>query len=274
MSRPDESITYLKDRGYCVVRMPRSDLKPLNTLWRAGKKDLTRLGDLSTILIKGANDLPLLSTDNVAPHQISGQESSRVKMEIGINLLGNIIQALGGSHLNLSLGFDKASSMTFKFENVLEDHIDLDRLDQYLSTSSVKPDQHAVTKALMDDEVYVITSILKTAAFTIQAKGDGNSSVGLEAPILLRAASGNLKVDTGKAAEGIVVYEGKTPVVFGFQAVQLIYDEKSQSYSTVDPLDPGKMAAKAIGEIRPNYLELDQGVFFRINDGSMSAGAA
>ncbi len=273
MSRPDESITYLKDRGYCVVRLPRSDLKPLNTLLRAGKKDLTRLGDLAAIMIKGANDLPPLSMDNVAPHQISGQKSSSVKVEIGINLLGNIIQALGGANLNLSLGFSGTKSMIFKFENVLEDHIDLDRLDQYLSMSSIKPDQKAVTSALIDDEVYVITSTIKTGAFAIQAKGDGNTSVGLDVPVIQQAASGSLKVDIAKAAEGTVTYEGKTPVVFGFQAVQLIYDEKDQSYTTVNPLDAGKMAAKAVGEVRPNYLTLDQGAFFRINDRAKAAGA-
>ena len=46
MSRPDQTITQLKDSGYCVLRMPRSDARPLQTLLRADKKDLVRLGEL------------------------------------------------------------------------------------------------------------------------------------------------------------------------------------------------------------------------------------
>ena len=43
MSRPDASIAFLRDYGYCVFRFPRASAEPLELLHRDGK-DLTRLG--------------------------------------------------------------------------------------------------------------------------------------------------------------------------------------------------------------------------------------
>jgi hypothetical protein len=77
--------------------MPRADAQPLQTLRKVGRKDLARLGELATITTAGANPLPRLSLDNVAPLEISGKESSSTKVEVGVNILGNLIEALGGS---------------------------------------------------------------------------------------------------------------------------------------------------------------------------------
>src|SRR5262245_27574332 len=82
MSRPDKSISFLKDAGYCVLRLPRADSRPLQTLLRTAKKDLIRLGELETITIAGTNKLPSISVDNEAPVDISGKESSATKVEV------------------------------------------------------------------------------------------------------------------------------------------------------------------------------------------------
>lgn len=268
MSRPDESITFLKDRGYCVLRVPRADARPLQTLLRADKKDLVRLGELGTISTPGSNPLPSLSIDNEAPVEISGKESSSTKVEVGLEILGGIIKALGGNALGINAGFDRAKAMTFKFENVLEDHIDLDKLDQYLSTSGFAAAGNAVTKSLKDNAVFVVTSTLKTNKFTVNAKSDSGVKVGLDVPVISGAASGSLKVETSRATEGTVSYEGKTPVVFGFQAVQIFTEDKGGRlvFSAMDPLKAGAAAARAAGKIEPTRLELDQGVFFRLED--------
>jgi hypothetical protein len=267
MSRPDQSITFLKDRGYCVLRTPRADTRPLQTLLRAEKKDLTRLGELATISVAGTNPLPALSIDNDAPIEISGKESSDTKIEVGVSILGSIVKALGGNTLGISAAYTKAKAVTFKFEHVLEDHIDVDRLDQYLSTCSFRTDGHTVVDALIDDAVYVITSTLKTDKFTVNAKGDSGTKVGLDVPVINQIASGSLKVDTTHANEGIVSYEGRTPVVFGFQAVQIFADEVHgrPAFTIVNPVEAGSVAAREVRRREPTMLTLDQGAFFRMD---------
>ncbi|MEZ5403836.1 MAG: hypothetical protein R2729_29420 [Bryobacteraceae bacterium] len=267
MARPDESITFLKDRGYSVLRMPRADMQPLHTLLRAGKKDLTRLGDLATITIAGANPLPPLSVDNEAPIAISGKESSSTKAEVGLTILGNIIQALGGNTLGVGSAYGNAKTITFKYEDVLEDHAAIDRLDQYLSTCQFRSDQRTVTDALIDDAVFVVTSVIKTNKFSVNAQGDRGGKVSLDVPALSSLASANLKVDHSAAADGKIVFEGKTPVVFGFQAVRLFFADRNgrPEYSAMDPLKAGAAAARAAGKVEPTLLRLDEGAFFRLS---------
>ena len=55
-------------------------------------------------------------------------------------------------------------------------------------------------------------------------------------------------------------------MVFGFQAVRLIFDDDTQSYAALNPLEVGQAAAKAVGDIAPDFLTLDEGVFFRVHD--------
>jgi hypothetical protein len=263
---PDQSITFLKALGYGVVRMPRADLKPSQTLLRTGKKDLSRLGELGTIMQAGARPLPPLSTDNVAPTGVSGLESNSMKVEIGLTILGNILQALGGGNLGLSTAFQRAKSVTFKYENVLEDHIALDQLDQFLSTASIKGGQTTVTDALINDNVFVITSAIKSKSITVAAKADNGVSVSVDVPTIQGVASGNLKVDVSGATQGQVTYSGDTPVVFGFQAAQLFFDNNGQ-FTLIQPLDAGAAALKAVtGHIRPTLLTLDEGAFFRLDE--------
>lgn len=165
-------------------------------------------------------------------------------------------------------GFEKAKTLTFAFGDVLEDHVDVDRLDQFLTTCSFRSDMTAVTSALIDDEVYVVTSTIKTHKFTINAKGDGGVKVGLDVPVISGVAGGSLKVDVTKATEGTVVYEGTKPVVFGFQAVRLFFDDVGgrPSFTAMDPLQAGAAAARAAGTIKPTLLTLDEGAFFRLVD--------
>jgi len=265
MSRPDKCITYLRERGYSVVRMPRSDLRPLQTLLRTGKKDLARLGELSTITTAGSNPLPSVSVDNTAPDDISGSATSSIKVEIGLQILGSIIGALGGQPMGLGTVYHNAKTLTFKFEDVLEDHVDLDKLDRYLSLASIKADQKMVLDALIDDAVYVITSVIKTAKITVNAHIDKNAGASVAVPTIQEIASANLSVDTTGARDGTLVYRGKSPIIFGFQATQLFYGDDG-AYTTTNPLDAGKMAAKAAGTLSPTLLSLDEGVFFRLKD--------
>jgi len=264
MAKKDQSVMYLKDHGYSVVRLPRSDFQPSQTLIRAGKKDLQRSGELKDLMIMGANPLPSLSANNTAPLSISGKESSTIKIDIGLEILGGIISALGGIGLGPKVGFGNATNLVVKFENVTEDHIDINLLDQFLTTASLRTDQTGLNNALRDNRVYVVNSTIKTNEFGIKATADSNAEVSLDIPAISQVASGKLSVDVSKAREGVVSYKGTTPVVFGFQAVQLFFDPESGAYSSFEPMPAGSAAAKTL--IEPNYLTLDEGVFFRIDE--------
>src|SRR5438270_10638372 len=64
--KPDNAINFLQSLAFRVVSLPRADLLPGQTLLRTNEKELTRLGDLSTIIDPGTVPFPPVSKDNVA----------------------------------------------------------------------------------------------------------------------------------------------------------------------------------------------------------------
>lgn len=82
----DQSIQYLKGLGYCVVRLPKADVKPLQVLEKQ-RGVFEGLDDLDKILKAGDNvPLPRVSGNSPAPN-ISGHQTSQHKIGMGISLM-------------------------------------------------------------------------------------------------------------------------------------------------------------------------------------------
>ncbi len=158
MSRPDQSITFLKTFGYSVFRVPRPSAQPLELLHRNGK-DLTRLGSILDLLTGGAVPLPTVHRDDRPGVDIEGTESSKINVSIGLSILGAFIGALGGGNLGLTAGFKRAKTVTFKFVAVTEDSIDVLALEQFIRAVCGlplgSPERHsdAEMKNLIGDDV-------------------------------------------------------------------------------------------------------------------------
>lgn len=71
MSRPDASIAFLRDYGYCVFRFPRASAEPLELLHRDGK-DLTRLGAVPDLVVAGGVTPPVVQAGHAARHRHRG----------------------------------------------------------------------------------------------------------------------------------------------------------------------------------------------------------
>ena len=245
MSRPDQSITFLRQFGYSVFRVPRLGAQPLDLLHRNGK-DLTRLGSPLDLLVPGAVPLPPVHRDDRPGVAIEGTESSKVNVSIGLNILGGFIGALGGSNLGLQAGFQKARTVTFTYAAVTEDSIDVLALERFVQAGTISEHVPSGTiDKLMDDEVYVITSVLKTQKIVVAAQSDAGHSVALDVPVIQQAVGGSLKVTSNGSVTGSIAFEGPVAIPFAFQAVQLVFDEAGQ-FLTTEPLPAGDAAARAL----------------------------
>ena len=267
--RPDAAVNFLQNLGYSLVSLPRADLKPGQTLLRTNKKELTRLGDLSTIIAPEAGQFPPLSTDNIAPSGLSGKESSSVDLSIGVSILGSILKALSGSTLGVDAAFKNTKSVTFAYLDVLEDHILLDQLDQYLSSSAFKQNQNTIQAELKQNNIFVLVSTIKSNRISINAQGDNGLSGEVSVPVVQGIASGNLGVDVSRAAQGQVTFTGPNPVVFGFKAVQVFADANAK-YTLLKPAADGTFAVKGAASLTDQdaaVLSLNgAGIFFDLSD--------
>jgi hypothetical protein len=245
MSRPDQSITFLRNFGYSVFRVPRLSAQPLEVLHRNGK-DLTRLGGITDLVSGGTIPPPPVHRDDRPGVDIEGTETSKVNVNIGVTILGGFIGALGGGNLGLQVGFNRAKSVTFKYTAVTEDSIDVLLLEQFIKAGRINEHVPSGTiDKLIDDEIYAITSILKTQKIVVAAQGEGGVSVQLDVPVIQQAVGGNIKVGTEGAVTSNISFEGPVAAPFAFQAVQLVFDASGE-FLTTEQLPAGDAAARAL----------------------------
>ena len=266
MSRPDQSITFLRQFGYSVFRVPRLGAQPLDLLHRNGK-DLTRLGGPLDLLVPGVVPLPSVHRDDRPGVAIEGTESSKVNVSIGLNILGGFIGALGGGNLGLQAGFQKAKTVTFTYTAVTEDSIDVLALERFVKAVTISEHVPSGTiDKLIDDEVYVITSVLKTQKLSVAAQSDTGQNVALDVPVIQQAVGGSLKVTSNGSITASIAFEGPVAIPFAFQAVQLVFDESGQ-FLTTEQLPAGDAAARALrpaGDASPAFLQA-HGAFVRMS---------
>lgn len=223
-SASDPFVNALKSFGYNVVRLPKPDMAPLQLLSKNGD-NLTRLGPMTSVFVTASGTVvpPVSSGVPVAP--INGSRTGELKIGVGLSILGQIIGAMGGSNLGLDVGYSAAKSANFEFSDVTEDRCDITDLDKYLGAADISPASVFVGKLLEADEVYVLTAVLKSKKFTFDAKGSSGTSVAVNVPVIQGAVGGNVSVSTASGSTSKIVYEGKIPLAFGFQAIQLFFDK-------------------------------------------------
>ena len=271
MSRPDQSIAFLRSHGFSVFRFPRASAQPLELMHREGK-DLTRLGMVPDLVTAGAEPVPDVRRDATPGIDLDGKETSKVNVAIGLSILGSFIGALGGGKLGLDGAFNNARTITFQYTGVMEDAVDVLALEKFVKAGRISPHIPSGTlEKLLDDEVYVVTSVLKTKRIVVSAQGDGGAAVKVDVPVIQQAVGGNLTVDAAGARESRVAFEGPVPVAFAFQAVQLVFDDTGE-FLTTQQLPAGEAAARSLPSSRaarppagrgPVFLEA-RGVFVRV----------
>ena len=253
----DPALTMLKSKGYNLVRLPKADLLPTQLLVRSGRA-LQRLGDLSSVFVAGHQiAAPAISQDNPGP-AIAGEKSADLDIGVGLNLLSGLIASLGGTTLGLSDAYSQARSVQFEFSETRENNTQMALLDQFLAAAHVNPFARAVSEMLESDHVFVITSTLKSNKINVKAKAADKNEIKLDVPAIQQAVGGNLKVTTTGAGTSTLIYTGAIPLVFGFQAVRLIFDEGR--YRTMTLSDAGSLSLETTG-LSPgtdNYVWLSE----------------
>ena len=128
----------------------------------------------------------------------------------------------------------------------MEDAVDVLALEKFVKAGKISPPIPAGTlEKLLDDEVYVVTSVLKTRKIVVTAQGEGGADVAVDVPVIQQAVGGNLKVDAASTQESRVAFEGAVPVAFAFQAVQLVFDDSGE-FLTTQQIRAGDAAARAL----------------------------
>jgi hypothetical protein len=247
----DPIVGYLKAIGYNVIRLPRRDFKPLQILTRQGK-DLVNLGDLAIVLVPGAGaQIPVIKVDEPTT-TIAGKATNKLSLGMGLSILSSFLGAMGGGKLGLDAKYKSAKSLTFEFTDVLKDSVQIAALDQFLGASDVNPNSRHVGDLLEADAIYVVSETIKSRKFTVGAQDSHGGEAAVDVPEIQEIVGANVKISAAASRASRLTYESAEPLVFGFQAIRLYYDEGR--YTAFEPLPSGEIAARALKPALPERV--------------------
>lgn len=256
----DNATNYLAQLGYSVVRIPRAGIAPLDLIGR--DRDQMKLGTLDQLLTNPGITLPTITMDQTASH-IIGQTSSKMKLGIGINVLGNVLGALAGTQLGIDAAYQSAKTIQFEFTNVVFDSVEPLTVGQYLRDAEVDVGNPILDRYLMGKgQLFVITEVLKSSSITVKAEKAGGSKISLDVPVIERIASGKLQLDASNASNGVLTYSGSRMLTFGFKCFRIGIENGSLEMSAAAPNDIALAAGLGVPEHAlggSGLVELDEG---------------
>ena len=223
MGNSDPVLNLLNGFKYNVIRLPRTNIKPLQILEKHDN-DLAVLGEVTDLFVAGNAPLPSISPDEQAPF-INGQRTRELDINVGLSLLGGIIGAMTGSKVKLDAAYKRANSLVFEFDDVKVNNVNQLQLSKFLTAAKIDTAVGPPAKSLEEDRLYIITNTIKSKKFTTEALQSGGQSVGVEVPIIKGAVGGSVGIRTEGSNGSKVIYEGDVPLVFGFQAVRMEFEK-------------------------------------------------
>jgi hypothetical protein len=166
---------------------------------------------------------------DIAAASVSGQRTSKLPIDLSIDILKNVLQALGGD-LGISAKFSAARTLEFTFQNVTKDQVNLIKIGDFLSAGKVRWNQLILKKYLFGDgRLYVIIETIKTSKFTVTATADNGGGLNVDVPTIQQIASGKFNASYEGTQKNVVTFEGTTPLVFGFKAVEFSATENDRT---------------------------------------------
>lgn len=215
----DSSTKFLKKLGYNVVRLPRAGIAPLQLIG-VQRGEALELGTLDKLIVSSSAPSPTLKLDE-SVSSIDGQRSSALSANIGLNVLGGIIGAMGGN-LGIDAAYKGAKTITFQYANVFGDSIAPLDAGRYLRDATVDIGNKIVEQYVLGNgRLYLITRTIKSKKFRVEAKSSSGGSVGVDVPVLQQVAGGKVKIEIDTSGSNAVTFEGEVPLIFGFQCLDV-----------------------------------------------------
>jgi hypothetical protein len=224
----DPSISKLNDLGYNVIKVPRTDIAPLDLLARDNTDvPLRKIGTISTFW-KTSAPAPAPGPPSVAA-SLNNTHSNKLDLSFGLDLLKGALAVFGAGAPSLDLSHTSAKTLQFNYTGVTTVSIDTGVIGDYLTEGTLNVGNPETKHRFLDQgsEVYIITEVIRATSITVTATDDHGNGVSLSAPEINGVLGGNVSVKPSAAINSAVTFESATmpPTAanFGFKAMLLIW---------------------------------------------------
>lgn len=217
----DKSLSFLNDKGYNVVRLPRGGIEPLDLL---GRDDgaMEWLGHLETLW---QSPLPLPKT--LAPQpaaDIEGKRTDSLGLDVGLSLLKGVLSIFNAG-AGLDAAYSQASSLEFTYTNVTAHRVAALDIGAYLARGTTDRDNPVIRRYFLGDkaEGFVLTEVLKSDQLKVTARSDRGESLKVDVDQISATLGAHAGVKVSQSTENAVVYAGNTPVTFAFRLLRIAF---------------------------------------------------
>ncbi len=214
----DPALTYLKELGYNIVRLPSEKVKPLDLI---GGDDSGQnwLGPIQNFCQSDrVPPTPLLE----ATVAIDMKRTNALTLEAGLELLHNFLASFGVGSARLQSAYSKARSLELSFDRPSIHTVDPGTLGQWLLTATPIAGHPFVERYFKQGcTACVITETLTSRSFRVAAFDKNHQRVEVDLGALKDVLDAGVEVRGGREDHGTLSYTGSRDLTFGFKAFQL-----------------------------------------------------
>jgi hypothetical protein len=211
----DKSLTFLNDKGYNVIRLPRAGIEPLDLLGRDGGS-MEWLGRLDT-LWRSPRPVPQPRVPQPAT-DINDQKTSSLELSAGLTLLKGVLSAFSVG-AGLDAAYHHAATLEFAFSDVQSIAVAPLEVGNFLAEGSADSGNPIIEHYFMDDhsDGFVITEVLKSNRLKVTARRADGGELKVDADQIKGVVGAKVDVSVGGSGDSTLTYAGDTPLTFGFK---------------------------------------------------------
>lgn len=220
---PENIKNYLTNEGFIPVSLPSEGIEVQQIMIREPQKAFKRFPDKVYKLFKEGNSAPVPFTQrDMVVAELKGVFGMNTKGSASLGFMEVLINKIG-INLGFELKLEHDEELVFLFEDPRKDEISsfID-LNTYLDGGSVINADFG--NKLKDDEIYIITAVLRSSKFSIGIVKKSDLDVALNLPTIKDFVDGEFTFSKDKSVKRVVQYNGDKSLVFAVQAAQLLYD--------------------------------------------------
>jgi hypothetical protein len=153
-----------------------------------------------------------------------------MRLSIGLDILGDLLTALGAVSIDLATAYESASRLSFRLTNVTRASVSMFATGSYLRSSDLDL-THPGAKYFRSStrESFVVTSVLYSTEFEVIAQTRSGGAVEINAGTVQDIVGSDVGVSSRESDAHSLMYSGSEGMAFGFQAYYAGYAEYEEN---------------------------------------------
>ncbi len=205
--------------------------------------------------------------------EISEKKTRKVKLNFGMELLGNFFKAFGVDPVGLEVGLSNTKSFSFTFSNVERRYFSPLALGKILSENEIVADtDNFVIRKIIEDrklKLALVTDSIVSNNFSITTYDEQDNSAKINLPTIKEYLTNvNAGIEASSQAENTVSFKYDTPLTFAFSCMEIEIDIATGKITRGDWLEALKSRdlAKPIEALTEEEKDLNSKLLFDDNE--------